>query len=132
MIQLDDYRDANDRIDWPAYRHAQVSAGESCRTCGHFILFSNGGPTQCGSCDSLTSDKDEVRHSDFIRCPKCKESMSVHDEMSVHDDMYRLYEDGSHEMSCQNCDHDFEIVTHVTYSFESPALIATDDEEELP
>jgi DNA-directed RNA polymerase subunit M/transcription elongation factor TFIIS len=125
VIQMDDYKGADGRIDWTAYRRAQVDAGESCRKCGSFIVFSKGYPTTCHDCDRLEEESGEVVHDSSVRCPKCRRVMNVHDS-----EFWDLYEEGEHEVSCRSCDHEFTVSSRVSYSFESPELLPEEAEPE--
>jgi hypothetical protein len=65
-------------------------------------------------------EPEECSSKNYVRCPKCGEKINV-----VNGDWYALYEDGEHSVTCQNdeCEHDFEISTHVSFSFDSPAMV---------
>lgn len=126
MISIDDYKKADGHIDWSAYRRAKVDAGDECRKCGSYILFGGKGyPTTCRDCDRLEEDKGEVWHDSSVRCPKCRHVMDVSGS-----ELYELYEEGEHEISCRSCDHDFTVNTRVEHSFESPELIPEPPEPE--
>lgn len=119
MIMLDQFKKPDGTTDWAAYHDAQVNAGETCYECGHYIIFSDGkGKRKCADCRSLDSDEGAVDHSDKVRCPKCRHQMNISES-----ELWSLYEDGEHDVSCRHCDHDFVVVTSVSYSFESPELI---------
>lgn len=122
MTSIDDYKKADGRIDWDAYNAAQVRAGEKCSRCGHFIVFARGYRDECHSCKALDEDKGEVWHDDKVRCPKCRHTMDVHGS-----ELYELYEEGTHDISCRSCDHDFEVTTRVQHSFMSPDLIKPEE-----
>ena len=124
MVSMKDYEDKNGEVDWKAYRQAQVDAGEKCYKCNTYVMFSKGFRTLCSDCISL-GDKGEISHDSFIRCPKCKESW----DPSYSDD-FEVYQDGDHEVHCSECQHKFQITTHVSYTFCSPALIEEPREEE--
>lgn len=117
MVNFEDFQE-NNKIDWVAYRKAKVAAGEECYQCGGFILFAKGVPALCISCQELDTSDQEVSHSKLIRCPKCKHASFV-DEYSC--DSRYIYDEGEHEVTCNNCNHQFSISTHVTYLFTSPA-----------
>lgn len=117
MIDMDSFKDAAGHYDWAGYHNARKAAGEECYTCGGYIVFAKGYRTKCYSCEQLQEEKREVTHGHYVRCPKCRQTMSVHD------DNYQWYEEGTHDVSCHHCDHDFEITTRVEYSFTSPKLI---------
>jgi hypothetical protein len=118
MIDMDSFKGADGRYDWDAYHRAQVDAGEECRTCGHFIVWGKGYASQCSDCESIQTDDGEVSHDSRIRCPKCRDTSPI-------DDRYRLYEEGTHDVSCNECGHDYEVTTYVSRSFKSPKMIET-------
>lgn len=45
-------------------------------------------------------------------CPHCGTEVDVGGN-----DLYRLYEEGEHEVSCPHCDDDFVVSTRVSFSF---------------
>lgn len=45
----------------------------------------------------------------YIECPACN-----HRWLPAGDDCY-LYEEGTHEVACDRCDHEFHVTTRVTY-----------------
>lgn len=53
------------------------------------------------------------------KCPHCGTEVNVGDN-----ELWKLYEEGEHDISCPNCDLDFTVTTSVTYSF------STDDVEQ--
>lgn len=125
MIDFRDFEDPQTkRIDWSAYREAQKNVGEICEQCNQYIISLNffGGKREtgrrkcydCNSMDSRTSES--VTHESRIRCPKCLHQTTVEPE----EGWYRVYSDGGHEVECDECGHEFTIVTRVTYEFESP------------
>lgn len=131
MISIDDFQKEDGTTDWDAYNAAdkeeksiEVDNGECCSDCGKYIFPARGYPVLCGDCKSLKRDTEAVTHNQFIRCPECRETTAVDD------DHYDLFEDGGHDVCCQNCDADFRIITHVSYSFESPAIGTTGEEDE--
>lgn len=125
MISFKDYEGADGKIDWKSYRKAEVAAGERCYECGGIIIFGHGYRTKCAECRSLEEDRGEVCNSHSARCPKCRHVMNV-----SNCDLYRLYEEGDHEITCQSCEHDFEVITVVQHMFRSPALIDESSESE--
>jgi hypothetical protein len=60
---------------------------------------------------------EELCHSDLVRCPKCCQTFNPGES-----DCHELYGDGEHEICCEECNHTFEISTHVSYTFVSPPL----------
>ena len=71
----------------------------------------------CYDCKSLENDKNEVEHDHFVRCPHCRVAFDP-----IGDEGYEFYHDGEHEIYCHECDKQFTFITHVSFSFESPAL----------
>ena len=116
MISIDDFRKEDGRTDWTAFYRARKEAGEICRQCSSCIIFSSG-PGLCNECRHMRDSTIEVEHSRYVRCPKCQDKFSARES-----EMYELYEEGGHEILCQECDHEFEVVTNVSYSFRSPEL----------
>lgn len=116
MIHMEDYRRGDGSVDWERYRAAQVAAGEICSRCHSYRAgLSAVGPALCWQCRALDAPE-AVDHDSFVRCPKCGESWDPSD----YDDR-EVYADGEHELSCVECGHAFEVTTHVSFSFSSPA-----------
>jgi hypothetical protein len=124
VTSIDDFK-KDGKVDWDAYHRAEVANGERCRTCGGFILFGNGSPRECRDCQDIADSSDEVSHNDRVRCPKCRHVMNVSDS-----ELWDLYEEGDHDITCRSCDHDFEVNTSVSYTFNSPELIDDSAENE--
>lgn len=130
MISITDYT-VDGKTDWKAYDKARKESGEVCYKCGSYIVFSKRYMTLCDPCFKLRSysNQGEVTYNTKgIRCPKCRHVM---------DDPYEIgadiYQEGQHDIMCNSCDHEFEIETHVEFSWTSPAMIEVeieDDEEE--
>jgi hypothetical protein len=123
MIKMNNYRRENGSVDWDAYHGAQVIAGEICMQCGHYIFNFFGpdtpGPKKCGSCETLDIAIEEVTHEDLLRCPKCKHLQPSCDEWEsgIHN------EDDLSNIICNECEHEYEVETSITYSFRSPPLL---------
>jgi len=98
---------------------AKVASGETCSKCSKWI-FSIGGPPghtrMCAACKEL-GGKDEATHHKLIRCPKCGHTFNPYDC-----EMYEVFEDEEHDISCVSCDHEFTVSTRMSYSFTSPAM----------
>jgi DNA-directed RNA polymerase subunit RPC12/RpoP len=122
MISIDDYK-KDGKLDWAAYQKAQVDNGEACRECKKYIYPPKGTPSLCYACISLHQDKFEVSHNERIRCPKCGHLWPASDEEG------ELHSEGTHEVTCPECEAEFEINTSVSYEFTSPALEDTKKEE---
>jgi len=117
ITSLESFKLANGNYDWTAYRAAQKANGEICTDCGAYTVWGKGHPDRCGDCKRL-EEPGETTHHSLIRCPKCGHQMEIGSC-----ELGELYEDGSHDVSCQNCDHDFEVSTQISFSFTSPARI---------
>lgn len=126
MVRMDDYK-KDGSWDWAAYRKAQVANGEKCYRCGGYImtLGLRGHRVLCYDCREMDSRKDDVRHENLIRCPKCR-----HQWPAVGDDDYENYSEGSHAVTCPECEYEFSIETNVSYSFTSPELIEEKESKE--
>lgn len=98
----------------------EVANGAKCYRCEGLASFvcPPGHRKLCHECKAIEENKDSVDSSKYIRCPKCRNSWSPYDR-----EHYDLYGDGEHQVMCQDCDHEFEVRTSVSYSFESPALL---------
>lgn len=59
----------------------------------------------------------------YFRCPSCTGQFDPSDT-----ETYILFHDGEHTIQCPDCNYEFDVITSVSYTFESPALI----EKELP
>ena len=131
MPNLDDCKNPVDgSTDWDKYRELQAkereertAKGELCRLCGHFIVFARGYPQICRDCENLDGEK-ELDHPSEVRCPACGSHWRVGDG-----DDYDLYQEGTHGVTCGDCDHEFEVETRVTYSFTSPERVKEEEEE---
>lgn len=123
-IEIEDYQTENG-IDWKAYEAAEIEAGQTCSRCKTSILYPllsewTGGERLCGSCKTMDNEKGEVSHNTDLRCPKCGFLMNVNDY-----DLWEsgIYEDGEHETDCAECEHIFTFITHISYSYKSPAKV---------
>lgn len=45
-------------------------------------------------------------------------------------DDYDLYSEGEHEVTCIDCNHEFEVSTTISYNFQSPKRLKEKEEEE--
>lgn len=116
--KMDDFRQPDGDYNWKGYYQALIENGETCTTCGSGITWPKGHRSSCYDCQNLERNKDEVCHPNCIRCPYCQSTWDPIDT-----DNYEICGDGPHDVTCYNCNKDFEITTHVSYSFESPALV---------
>ena len=121
MVSLTQFKTADGKTDWGAYRAAQVAAGDICQRCGAYVGFfglDRSGPCSCSSCRELDTEAGDVSHRSFIRCPKCGGTWDP-----CHSDDYDIFADGDHDVTCPDCEHEFEMVTHVSYTFQSPPRV---------
>ncbi len=138
MPNFDECRNPDGSIDWGKYQElkcselvARKSKGEICQRngCNRFIVWSRGYPQICSDCKALDS-QEELHHPSEIRCPKCGYHWSVFDGEN-----YGLHAEGEHKTSCPDCNHDFEVSTSISWSFQSPKRIKEADEnteQDLP
>lgn len=134
MVDIKDYYGEDGSVDWGAFNKAKVDAGEICWKCDKYILnrplFLPGstvrqeGRQLCGGCKNLAGTE-SVYHEKFFRCPACGEETLVFEN-----EYYELCVEGTHNVTCLDCEHEFEVNTTVTYSFESPARIQQEEDEE--
>lgn len=126
MINFKDFT-VNGTTDWKAYKDAQKSVGEICHQCERYITLNRNSKekTLCSLCKSMSKSPESVQHDKFIRCPKCNE---VFEPIAFID--FDIYEEGEHDLDCPKCKHFFIIETTVTYTFESPALVDEEDDDE--
>jgi ssDNA-binding Zn-finger/Zn-ribbon topoisomerase 1 len=125
-ISLDDFKDEEGTLDWKAYKKAEIENGQICYQCNDHIIFGAGGHRRlCGSCSRLTDDKEEVRHDSRIRCPKCKYSWNPWESED-----YPSEGQEDMEVTCGECDHEFEVGVITSYTFTSPELDLDPEEPE--
>jgi DNA-directed RNA polymerase subunit RPC12/RpoP len=103
-------------------------SGEKCHMCGEYIfcLRPPGYSQRCWKCKQLDGQGD-VRDNRYIRCPKCRHTSSPFNEEGYWEN--GLLEEGEHDVCCPACEHKFEVTTNVSYSFDSPAMVAEEAEE---
>lgn len=65
-------------------------------------------------------DRLDFLGNDSPKCPHCGRVIDV-----AASDLYRIYEEGEHEVDCPECDNPFMVSTKVYFSF------STDWQEEL-
>jgi hypothetical protein len=119
MVSFSDFKGPDGHIDWPAVRAAEVAAGERCYQCKRLSIPSRGYRALCASCGAL-ADPYEVVHSNMIRCPDCGVARIVED----------LYQEGTHSVTCYECDYEFTVECTVSYSFTSPARLPDEPEDD--
>lgn len=114
-VKIEDYRDAEGKVDWRAYRAAEVANGEICWQCASFITYSKGVRSLCYECKDLLTP-DECDHEKYVRCPKC----GAHwDPMEAED--YELFnQHDAYDQWCDECDYKFTVCVDVTYNIRSP------------
>lgn len=127
MVNMDDFRNEAGQIKWNEYEKAKLANGERCSACGCFIYPPRGRQSKCVNCETLSNQPGEVSHEKHVRCPKCQHAWSPGEQ-----EQYALYEDGEHEATCPECDHEFQVRTWVSYSFDSPPLVQEPADSEEP
>lgn len=117
----------NGITNWKAYKEAQKAIGDVCYQCERYITLNRnaGKKTLCNSCREAHGSTDSIQHNKLIRCPKCNELF----EPVVFRD-FDIYEEGEHDLDCPKCKYFFIVETTVTYTFESPAMMDLEDEDE--
>jgi hypothetical protein len=115
LTSLTDFKKPDGNVDWKAYDAAQVANGEKCYRCGGIAsLFGRGHRSLCGQCEELDSDRSEVLHDSLVRCPHCRHAWNVYEG-----DNYALLKEDTHQVTCPECEREFEVETRVSYSFTS-------------
>jgi len=124
MTNIAEFRNASGQIDWEALHRAEIEAGECCNLCRGVIFPPRGRSSLCNLCRLIREEEGKVDHRNRLRCPKCRHDWAVEAE-----DNGELYSEGSHEVCCPVCDHEFEVVTAVSYSWESPGLVVREGDD---
>lgn len=57
-------------------------------------------------------DRLDYWRQDLPKCPHCGDECSV-----VDNEWWHLYEEGEHEVTCPSCENNFQVSTHVSFSF---------------
>lgn len=60
---------------------------------------------------------------DQPKCPHCGDAVDVSDN-----DLWRIYEEGEHEVDCPHCENEFSVSTRVSYSFDTDQQEMDDDD----
>jgi hypothetical protein len=120
MPYLDEFRGPDGLVDWDALASWERAHGERCTRCNAMIIFheKDGVPALCGSCQAMDLDEGEVSHERLLRCPHCKHQMKLPDPT----DYSQLWEEGRHEIDCDECGKEFSVEVRVSYYFTSPKL----------
>jgi len=129
---MDDFKKADGRIDWNAYREYEVGIGKRCYQCGALIYVCHGRvqTRMCVSCKDLNEKHDrDVTHDDFVRCPRCGNRDKISDWDCDYGD--EKYMDGEHEITCGECDHEYTITTHCSYCYTSPKMLTEEEKKAL-
>lgn len=126
MPDLEQCKLPDGKTDWKKYQDLQrqelaerKAKGEICQLtdCNRFIIYAKGHPQTCSECRSL-DNPEELNHDSEVRCPKCGYHWSVWEGEDS-----ELFAEGDHEVTCHKCDHEFEIVTSISYDFQSPERV---------
>jgi uncharacterized C2H2 Zn-finger protein len=110
-----------------------VADGTRCFRCKAYLpgwgLSSKPGYKKaCYECAQIDTP-DEVRNCKFIRCPKCGHSFNPFDG-DPGDFSNDILRDGESDVICGQCDHQFEVTTNVSYTWDSPPRIEEEPEPE--
>ena len=96
-----------------------------CKMCGKYDKFAwvNGG--YCNDClklrnlakirESIEEWETDTFSSDYVVCPYCGAAIDEADLI----DYPELYEDGEHEITCEDCGKEFKVETMVSYDWET-------------
>nr|DAY96289.1 MAG TPA: Protein involved in formate dehydrogenase formation [Caudoviricetes sp.] len=96
-----------------------------CKMCGKYdkLAWVNGG--YCDDCfklrnlakirESIEEGEPDTFSSDYVVCPYCGDAISDEDLI----DLPECYEDGQHEITCDECGREFEVITYVSYSWKT-------------
>lgn len=99
-----------------------------CKMCGKYdkLAWVNG--RYCDDCfklrnlvkirKSIEEGEPNTFSSDYVVCPYCGNAISDEDLI----DYPELYEDGEHELLCDECGKTFEVDTMVSYSWETQKM----------
>ena len=128
LISMSDFQDSvTGKTNWAAYKEACLEGGQTCTQCGAMIYPRTGRRSLCSDCQALDKN-DAVNHDSRIRCPRCRH----HWNPAECDEPTTAYEDGDHEITCEECGQEFTVTTHVSYSYDSPKMIQDQPEAEEP
>lgn len=121
MPNLEDHKKPDGSFDSESWNKAYTQEredrkqrGELCIACGALIIHSSGLPARCRDCRAI-DEPGSLDHHAAVRCPKCGHHWKI-----MGSDDYELFHEGTHDVTCGECDHEFEVETSVTYSFRSP------------
>ncbi|MBK8200696.1 MAG: hypothetical protein IPK75_20355 [Acidobacteria bacterium] len=121
MVSHKDFTDTSGQTDWTAYNLARQLAGEICTRCKHPRTDQSGVAGLCFACTTMDRFTDGlVLHPRRVRCHHCG-----HQNTPDRFDDPGVYTAGVHKLTCADCGRETPYETHVHYSFESPALLAT-------
>lgn len=124
MPNLDACKKDDGSTDWAQYNQLQreemderKAKGKICQRngCNRFVMWSKGVPQTCEDCKRLDKPE-ELHHPSDVRCPKCGHHWRIGDG-----DDYEVYGEGTHDLTCPECETDFEVTTWVSHTFVSPA-----------
>lgn len=63
-----------------------------------------------------TGEKVNTWSDDYVVCPYCGHA---HDTCLGYEDFPEIYEEGSHNIKCDECGKEFELMTFISYSWET-------------
>lgn len=102
MIDINEFVNEQNVIDFPAYRQAQRDAGEICYQCGGARPEPHIGTALCEICE--IQKKNQFVSTSFVRCPHCG-----------HETMPENVVLGEQQITCEHCGNDFHyrVCVHV-------------------
>lgn len=99
-----------------------------CKKCGKYYKFAWVNSGYCEDClklkelnearSSLNSENPDTFSNDYVICPYCGDAISDEDLI----DLPECYEDGQHEITCDECGREFEVITYVSYSWKTSRM----------
>lgn len=66
--------------------------------------------------DIKSGEDINIISSDYVICPYCGHA---HETCFGYEDFPEIYEEGSHEIMCDECEKEFQLETTVSYSWET-------------
>lgn len=117
MTEMEHFR-VNGKIDFKAYREAQIRAGERCSECHRYTMpFPwQGYAGRCRECIRLL-EAGEATHGCRVRCPHCRAVQDAFYSGAVREPFNE-----NPKMTCDSCGETYTISVRVLYEFTSPAL----------
>lgn len=124
MVDRKDF-EIDGKFDRNGYKKAQLANGDICELCADYLMIGRGIPQRCYKCKSLEAGTQPVRHKSVVRCPHCRHLITNFFDFINDNELYHMYEpdnDEGSEVHCPNCEKQFPVITHISYTFESPEI----------